>query len=152
LELSKLRDAYPDQLAPFEGLWSYTQALRTTKMRSILRASDKNLTSDEVLRLMEIYFDEARISLLFLRRIKSISFSTPANPDGSWSVNRRPPLDEDEDAKSFSKLVICELKCGTRITGLDKWWVAVEDLLPLADHLPDNSRRVMKMLNAGSPH
>lgn len=118
-------------------------------MRSKLRASDKNLTSDEVLRLMKIYFNEARISLLFLRRIKSISFSTPANPDGSWSVNRRPPLDEDEDAKSFSKLVVCELKYGTKRTGMDKWWVAVEDLLPAADHLPDSSRRVMKNVECG---
>ena len=100
---------------------------------------------------MDTYFNEARISLLFLRRIKSISFSTHVSPDSEWSVTRRPPL--DEDAKSFSELVICEfvknLEYGTQITGKDKWWVAIEDLHPAADHLPDSSRRVMKNVECG---
>jgi sacsin len=59
----------------------------------------------------------------------------------------------DEDARSFSELVICQfvknLEFGTQITGKDKWWVAIEDLLPAADHLPDSSRRVMKNVECG---
>src|ERR1700722_15693355 len=148
LKLSKLKYVCPDQLAPFESLWGYTQGLdnypgtifrfplRTAKTKSILRTSKRNLNSGEVLRLMDTYFNEARISLLFLRRIKSISFSTHVNLNGGWSVTRRPPL--DEDAKSFSELVICEFvknseygtQIGTQITGKDKWWVAIEDLNP----------------------
>ena len=86
LELSKLRAVCGDQLAPFEGLWSYTQdvdyypgtifrfPLRNSPS-SALRTSKRDLNSGEVRRLMDTYFHEARISLLFLRRIKSIDFS-----------------------------------------------------------------------------
>jgi sacsin len=163
LLLSKLRDACRDQLAPFEGLWGYTQSLddypgtifrfplRTATTRSSLRTTQRYLDSVEVNRLMETYFEEARISLLFLRRIKSIDFSIHGKADSGWSVTRRAPV--DEDAKSFSELAICEfvnnMDFGTQVNGKDKWWVAIEDLQPKADRLPESSRRVMKNVECG---
>jgi sacsin len=163
LELSKLKEACGDQLAPFEGLWGYERSqdsyhgtifrfpLRATKTKSVLKTSSRDLNISEVRRLMNSYFDEARVSLLFLRRIKSIDFSIWGQPDSAWSVTRRPPL--DEDAKSFSELVVCSFvnkgEFGPQISGKDKWWVAIEDLLPTADRLPESSRRVMKNVECG---
>ena len=159
LRLSKLRHACPGQLAPFEGLWDYTSGLdyypgtifrfplRNAKTASVLRPGKKNLNSGEVLHFLHNYFREARISLLFLRRIKSVSFSVYGNPDDRWSVTRRPPM--DEDAKSFSELVVCEFDDGDKVAGKDKWWVAIEDLHPPANHLLESSRRVMKNVECG---
>jgi sacsin len=87
LSLSKLKNVCPDQLAPFEGLWGYTKELddypgtifrfplRLVKTESKLRQSKQGLDGDTIRRLMDIYFNEARISLLFLRRIYSIDFT-----------------------------------------------------------------------------
>ncbi|TVY68700.1 Sacsin [Lachnellula suecica] len=163
LELSKLRHACSDQLAPFEGLWDYESKLdyypgtifrfplRGAKTTSLLRTSKTDLHTAEVRRLMDAYFDEARISLLFLRRIKSIDFHVQGQPDSGWSVTRRAPL--DEDAKSFSELVICSFvknkERAAQIAGKDKWWVAIEDLNPPDDILPETSRRVMKNVECG---
>jgi sacsin len=100
---------------------------------------------------MNTYFQEARISLLFLRRIKSIDFGIQGYQTSGWSVTRLQPLDEDVDI--FSQSVICqftrETTLGTRMTGKDKWWVAIEDLLPEANRLPESSRRVMKNVECG---
>jgi sacsin len=163
LLLSKLRDACCHHIAPFEGLWGYTQSLddypgtifrfplRTATTRSSLRTSKSYLDSVEVNRLMETYFNEARISLLFLRRIKSIDFSIHGKAASGWSVTRQTSL--DEDAKSFSELVICQfannMDFGAQVNGEDKWWVAIEDLRPTAYRLPKSSRRVIKNVECG---
>ncbi|KAE9364465.1 hypothetical protein N431DRAFT_474055 [Stipitochalara longipes BDJ] len=162
LLLSKLRDACGDQLVPFEGLWNYTQGLDNypgtifrfplrKAIGSSLRNSTKILTENEVCRLMDMYFNEARISLLFLRRVRSISFGIQGQPESGWSVTRLQPLDEDLDL--FSQSVICQVKkkpiFGTHVSGKDKWWVAFEDLRPEADRLPESSRRVMKNVECG---
>lgn len=122
-----------------------------TSAKSNSSLNRKEMNSNEIRQLMEAYFNEARISLLFLRRVKSIDFEIHGDPDSAWSVSRRPPL--DEDAKSFSELVICSYTKTTSSTvtesGTDKWWVAIEDLLPEADRLPDASRRVMKNVECG---
>jgi sacsin len=100
---------------------------------------------------METYFNEARISLLFLRRIKSIDFSIHRKAASGWSVTRRAPL--DEYAKSFPELVICQfannMDFGSQVNGEDKWWVAIEDLRPTAYRLPESSRRVIKNVECG---
>lgn len=165
LELSKLREACSDQLASFEGLWGFTQALdyypgtifrfpfrqATSCTESALRKSKKVLNEIEAHRLLELYFDEARVSLLFLRRIKSIDFSVHGDPDSGWSVTRLESVDEDDDL--FSKSVICQYTMKalseTPIRGKDKWWVAIEDLTPEVDQTPEISRRALKNVECG---
>ncbi|KAL5316261.1 hypothetical protein ACEPPN_015306 [Leptodophora sp. 'Broadleaf-Isolate-01'] len=154
-----------DQLVPFEGLWGYTQGLdnypgtifrfplRTSAMSSgfTLRNSKRVFDENEARRLMETYFHEARASLLFLRRIKSIDFRIQGQPESGRSVTRPQSLDEDVDL--FSKPVVCQFtwkpSFGTQMAGKDKWWVAIEDLLPEADRLPEFSRREMKNVECG---
>ncbi len=165
LELSKLRDVCRDQLVPFEGLWGFTQALdsypgtifrfpfrRAIKStKSVLRNSKNVFNGNEASGLLETYFDEARVSLLFLRRIKAIDFSVHGHPECGWSVNK--VQCEDEDADLSSKSIKCQYTRKTSsespIVGQDKWWVAVKGLLPDADRLPKTSRRSMKNVECG---
>jgi sacsin len=165
LKLTKVRGACGDQLVPFEGLWGYTQdldyypgtifrfPLRTAEdsAGSTLWNSKKVLKAIEACRLLETYFDEARISLLFLRRIKSIDFKVQGDPNIGWSVTRLQSLHEDVDL--FSKSVTCQFTKRqsfiSPITGEDRWLVAVEDLVPEASLLQVHSRRAMKNVECG---
>ncbi|TVY36879.1 Sacsin [Lachnellula occidentalis] len=161
LALSKLREACGDQLAPFQDLWGYDQSqdsypgtifrfpLRAVKAKSVLRTNSKELNIAEVRRLMNNYFDEARVSLLFLRRIKSVDFSIQGDPDSGWSVTRLASV--DEDAKSFSEPVTCRFtKNGvSAVAGRDRWWVCIEDLLPEVDRFPKITKRAMKNVECG---
>ncbi len=98
---------------------------------------------------MATYFNEARISLLFLRKIKSIDFHIHGKPDSGWSIARS----SEGDPESFCNLVtyqfIKNMGFGERVTGKDKWWVAIEDLQPTVARLPQSSRRVMKNVECG---
>ena len=161
--LSKLKDVCPDQLAPFEGLWGYSRdlddysgtifrfPLRTESSKSKLRVSEKGIDADIVRQHFETYFDEARISLLFLRRIRSIDFKVHGRANYGWSIDRQELLDDDPD--SFSGWAICSfakiMATGDQVTGKDRWWVAIEDLQLKADHLPYSPRRVMKNVECG---
>jgi sacsin len=161
--LSRLRRLGGDQLVPFENLWDYTQdldyypgtifrfPLRGAGTKSLLRTNKKHVDCNKVRRLMDLYFDEARISLLFLRRIKSIDFGIYGNSSLEWSITRQPSI--DDDAVSFSKHIKCSfsrtMESGERITGTDKWWVAIQDLLPAVDRFQVSSRRVMKNVECG---
>jgi sacsin len=165
LELSRLRDVCSDQLVPFEGLWGFTQALdsypgtifrfpfrRAKKStKSVLRNSKNVFNDTEASVLLEAYFDEARVSLLFLRRIKSIDFSVHGHPESGWSVTRVQSVKEDADLSSTS--VKCQYTRNTNsespVIGQDKWWVSVKGLLPDADRLPKTTRRSMKNVECG---
>lgn len=163
LELSKLKDVCPDQLAPFEGLWKYTKdldhypgtifrfPLRLGTTESKLKKSKLELDGDVIRRLMDAYFREARISLLFLRRICSIDFTIYGKHNSGWSISRQTPL--DEDMKSFSESVVCSFTKNvdqdTKVAGNDNWWVAIEDLQPEAEQLPYSPRRLIKNIECG---
>lgn len=103
---------------------------------------------------MSHYFEEARVSLLFLRQIKSIEFRVWGNSDSGWSITRQPPV--DEDVRLFSEYVICSFVKNREVgaapmAGKDKWWVAIEDpdSLPMADRMQESSRRVLKNVECG---
>jgi sacsin len=163
LELSKLKNVCPDQLAPFEGLWDYQQdldyfpgtifrfPLRARQSKSKLRVTKKDLDRDRVRRLMGSYFQQARISLLFLRRINAIDFKIYGKSNSGWSVTRKQPV--DEDFMSFSNWMVCsftnDMDSDIPITGRDKWWVAIEDLRPDTSRLPFSPRRVTKNVESG---
>ena len=164
LQLSKLREACGDQLAPFEGLWGYERELdnypgtifrfplRTAKAKSFLKTNNKNLSSSEARQLMDGYFHEARVSLLFLRRIKSIDFSIHGHPDSGWSITRELQAG-CEDWRTLSEPVTCSFVKnaghGAQISGKDEWWVSIDDLHPPADRFPKISGRAMKNVECG---
>lgn len=163
IDLRKLKNVCQGQLAPFEGLWGYRKdldhfpgtifrfPLRASDSKSKLRVNKKDLDVDVVRSLMGQYFKEARISLLFLRRINSIDFKIYGKPNTGWSISRQGPV--DEDFVSFSDWMACsytnDMDPEVPLTGIDKWWVAVEDLVPETSHLPFSPRRVMKNVECG---
>lgn len=164
MSLSKLREACPDQLSPFQDLWDYALSMDYypgTIFRFPLRKAEKHsslsiqkgvLDGRDVLQLMESYFHEARVSMLFLRRIKSIEFGIHDSPNYGWSVIRLLPSDADAN-KSFSELVICEFSkntdLGTPIIGKDKWLVVIEDLDQAIEPAHSSLTRVMKNRECG---
>lgn len=173
--LEKVRQSCPSHLAPFDGLWGFSPQLdnydgtifrfplRRTSDTSILSPSAchttaEPLTSDqrpahlnghEAIRLMDEYFSEARISLLFLRRIKSIDFRVHGLADSGWSVSKKVlPTASGQ----LSHDVLCSFDKGTgpeSLSGTDRWWVGIEDLQPESNRLPEATRRIMKNAECG---
>jgi len=120
-------------------------------MESSLRTSPTELKPSVIRRLMDKYFDEARISLLFLRKIRSIDFRIQERRDAIWSITRQPPLDEDANTL-FSEIVICSFHKDNYshrpIIGKDKWCVVIQDLDLKPEHSNDGSR-VTKSVECG---
>ncbi len=60
---------------------------------------------------------------------------------------------EDEDRKPLVEPVKCSffqhLELGTEFNGEEKWLVAIEDIEPDAEYLPEASRRTMKNVEGG---
>lgn len=166
MELCKLREACCDQLLPFEGLWEYAQSLDEypgTIFRFPLRTAEntagstlihgnKLLNETEARQLLETYFDEARISLLFLKQIKAVDFRVQGDPDSGWSITQLRPLDNGDDdlfTKSVTYEIVRRQSLGQCFTVKDRWWIAIEDLTPEFDRLPESSRRAMKNVECG---
>lgn len=164
LELSKLRDACSDQLTPFEKLWGYEMSLdnypatifrfplRTAETKSLLRTGKTNLKHEtaQVCQLMKSYFNEARISLLFLKRIQSIDFSINGCSEPGWSIVRRPPTERGSGLTS--ELVVCSfdktMESTTHISGTDSWCIAIVDP-QTRNQIRESSRRVAKHAECG---
>ncbi|KAH8819238.1 hypothetical protein F5884DRAFT_717530 [Xylogone sp. PMI_703] len=156
--LSKLRDLCPDQLAPFNDLWDYTTdlndyngtifrfPLRQEKTQSKLIATSRNIDIRKVCKLMDKYFDQARISLLFLRHIRSISFQVHGDEESRWHVSCEDPL--DEASRSYSEWKMCSI-IYHKYSGKDIWWLAIDGLQPKSHLIPQTSRRAMKQPQCG---
>ena len=162
--LSKLRDTCPGQLSPFEGLWDYTLSsdiypgtifrfpLRTSSIESRLILKATELKTSAIYELMYNYFDEARVSLLFLRKIRSIDFCDHKGSGNNWSVFREQPLDEDVKMP-FSGNVICSISKNMNFSPSsmckDKWRVVMKALDVVPDHTNGSSTRQMKSMQCG---
>ncbi|KAL2067567.1 hypothetical protein VTL71DRAFT_1992 [Oculimacula yallundae] len=166
LKLTKVREACPDQLAPFEGLFGYSIdqdsfsgtifrfPLVTQASKGLLRISKRDLNSAEVCRLMDAYFEEARSSLLFLRHIDTIEFSVHGKENSGWLVERRDPVLRrlGQDTR-LSQQVNCpftkHLGFGKPIKGEDMWWVSIQDLSSIMELHPATSKRAAKNVECG---
>lgn len=116
--------------------------LRAARTKTILKTSGRDVDSGAVRKLMDSYFDEARVSLLFLREIKLIDFSIQGELESGWSVTR------SGQANEFSQTVTCSFSKNGK-TGEDKWRVCIQDLVLEADRLPKSSKRAMKNVECG---
>ncbi|TGO91792.1 hypothetical protein BPOR_0018g00080 [Botrytis porri] len=127
--LSKLKQVHPNQLAPFQDLWGYDSdsnhydgtifRFPLRKHVSPLRAKQEPPSVDSVRLLLNKYFQEARISLLFLKGVRVVSFKGPEAKELFWSVKMK-------KRKSTSDYTICSAKqmLGSDIIATeDKWWV-----------------------------
>ena len=93
MTLSKARLLYPDQLAPFDGLYSYdknTDFYHGTMFRMPLNgtfARARPLSYTEIERLLVEYYETARASMQFLWSISEISFSIQGQSEVNWTIN-----------------------------------------------------------------
>ncbi|TGO40070.1 hypothetical protein BHYA_0043g00420 [Botrytis hyacinthi] len=129
--LSKLKQVHPNQLAPFQDLWGYDSdsdhydgtifRFPLRKHVSPLRAKQEPPSVDSVRLLLDKYFQEARISLLFLKGVRVVSFEGPEAKELFWSVKMK-----KKKRTSTSNYTICSAKqmIGPKVTATeDKWWV-----------------------------
>ncbi|KAF7947521.1 hypothetical protein EAE96_008608 [Botrytis aclada] len=127
--LSKLKEVHPNQLAPFQDLWGYDQdsdhydgtifRFPLRKHVSPLREKQEPPSVDSVRLLLNKYFQEARISLLFLKGVRVVNFKGPEAKELFWSVKMK-------KRESTSDYTLCSTKqmLGPDITVTeDKWWV-----------------------------
>ncbi|KAG4439308.1 hypothetical protein IFR05_005183 [Cadophora sp. M221] len=167
LKLSKIREACPDQLAPFQGHFGYDLDLDHfpgtifrfplvgPTSKGLLRTSKRELNSNEICRLMNTYFDEARTSLLFLRRIKTIEFSIHEKPDSGWRIDSNEPLRRVQGSDSrFSQRFDCAFTKhkefgNTPTTGQDSWQISIQDQSSEVQLLPTTSKRAAKNVECG---
>ena len=161
LDLKTFKNVCEDQFAPFHGLWKYTKnldyypetifrfPLRKTPDSSSISKGRKHLEPKEARRLMESYFDEARISLLFLRNVKSLNFKIRGQ-SSAWSVTRKP---SPGDGISFAKPVDFSIRKSsadmTHVTGIDRWMVAIKQYISKDNLIPPTSRKARKNTECG---
>ncbi|KAK0103147.1 hypothetical protein ONS95_014947 [Cadophora gregata] len=167
LKLSKIREICPDQLIPFAGFFKYELdidhfpgtifrfPLITTNSTGFLRASKRGLNQNEVLRLMDTYFDEARTSLLFLRRIRSINFYVHGKPELGWAITSNSLLKRLPDSSSrVSQSLVCSAtkhneSGNTRLSNKDTWLVSLRNLPSDIHRAPPSSKRIAKTVECG---
>ena len=167
LRLSRIREICPDQLVPFEGFFDYNPDLDhfpgtifrfplvTATSKGSLRTSKRDLNSNEICRLMDTYFDEARTSLLFLRRIKSIEFYIHGKPDSGWRIDSDDPIRRVHGSNSrFSQTFFCNFTKHKEFgksptTGRDDWYVSIQDQSPEVKLPPVTLKRTAKKVECG---
>lgn len=161
IKLSRLRSTCPDQLAPFEGLWGYSRELefyegtifrfplRPSSVHSRLRGSNTPLDCTAARRYMGKFLDEARISLLFLRNVRSIDFKVYGESHPRWSVKSfRKGLNND-----FSDWTVCTVAKGNGLdsgtTIEDRWWTAIHDPAEFPTEHLHRHKKTMKDVQCG---
>jgi sacsin len=159
IELSKLKGAYRDQLAPFEGLWDFSQELdyykgtifrfplRARTAQSKLMENGTPLDAEAVRICLDNFLEqEGRISLLFLRRIRFMDFRVHGDKKPRWSI-------QSEKDWFFSGWTKCTItKCmNQKLDGTfrERWRVAIQDLENLRTELPSRHKRTMKDVECG---
>ncbi|KAI9684824.1 MAG: hypothetical protein M1829_000199 [Trizodia sp. TS-e1964] len=161
--ISKLRSNCPDQLAPFIGLWGFSNdtvdyngtifrfPLRKRGEQSKLLENIDSPTTADVQSIFGGILKTARISLLFLRNIKLTDFGVRNKPELHWSVE---VTSEAEDLnQAFSEVVKIltkkSLPDGTSLCARDTWQRVMEDPDSVPDKLQLRHKRRMKNFECG---
>jgi sacsin len=161
VKYAKLKANCQDQLAPFEGLWGFDSnqgfydgtifrfPLRTNGQGSELLES--GICPDEwmTIRLFHGLFNEARLALLFLRKIATIDFSVKGDIHVRWRV-RRGKWPEEGTFSDWAN-VIAEQRGDPNNVNVttERWWRAIEDVRNAPSELQHRHRRRMKYVECG---
>jgi sacsin len=153
LELSKLRERCPHQLAPFDGLWDYDRDLEEYKgtifrfplrpqgTKSKLTESTHNLGLAGALGQFERYFSTARVSLLFLQNVTQITFGLRQAERPQFRLERSQPLPQclvEVANIQYHYTNAVEKK----IQGIDEWRLSRQDIPTLPKELQELQGRV----------
>ena len=161
MEYAKLKAACRDQLAPFEGLWGFDSdqaSYKGTIFRFPLRRpgqSSELLESErcpDVSMTIEIFrklFEEARLSLLFLRNLTNIDFSIKHSAEIEWRVRRGtwPPKGSFSD---WANVLVDQRNTHGKIVSMNqRWWRVIEDVQETPEDLQYRHKRRMKHVECG---
>lgn len=111
MSLNAVRRIWPDQLAAFDGLCSYTKDMDHypgTLFRMPLTpglSAAKTVDAAQTDRLLLEYYALGRESLLFLRHIKNISFRLRGTVHPQWSIHADRPQSFDIEAYQQIKIL-----------------------------------------------
>ncbi|KAI9768402.1 MAG: hypothetical protein M1839_004119 [Geoglossum umbratile] len=159
VELAKIRDVCCDQLAPFHGLWGYSQdmdnyegtifrfPLRPRRAKTALTESKVNLDAITVRDHLESYFQTARLSLLFLQRIRQVSFRLRHMKEPRFRVEyaqRLFPLLCTQPYRYISVSYLYRDQRQRRVEGIDEWWIAKNDIREVPAELRDWQEKVRR--------
>ncbi|TGO23441.1 hypothetical protein BPAE_0132g00110 [Botrytis paeoniae] len=133
IPLSILRHKNPDQLAPFQDLWGYncnSDYYDGTIFRFPFRKHASPLNNnqypegiDSVRLLLKNYFEEARISLLFLKNVKTVNFKGPGAKETFWSVKMKQEKRKNPTTPGYRVFVAKQIVGQNLVATEDKWWV-----------------------------
>ncbi|ESZ90668.1 hypothetical protein SBOR_8948 [Sclerotinia borealis F-4128] len=125
--LSKLKQLHPNQLVPFQNLWGYDAdsdhydgtifRFPLRKHASPLREKQELPTINTVHLLLNLYFKEARISLLFLKGVEKLTFKGPDSEELSWSVKKK------KSTSDYTVFFAKQMMGPDLIAIEDKWWI-----------------------------
>jgi sacsin len=143
VELANIRDICCDQLAPFHGLWGYSQdmdeyegtifrfPLRPQAAKTTLTENRVNLSVSAVREHLENYFQTARLSLIFLQRVKQVSFRLRHMKEPHFRVEysqRLFPLLCTQPYRYIHISYLYRDDMRRRAEGTDEWWIAKSDI------------------------
>jgi sacsin len=158
IKISKLRRDFPDQLAPFNELWGFYCDLDRYNGTIFRFALRKEGSQSELLETIinsfstakstfQDAFETARLSLLFLKRIRKIDFRI-RRKSLEWEVRM-----EKAENITFSDCLLIRLTKASPIASVlswtDKWWRVIEDLRDAPDGLQYRHKRTMKHKECG---
>lgn len=138
--LERARRLFPDQLAPFEGIYGYVSTkdsfngtifrfpLRSSNTSTSLVESKAYLFADGVAQLLEDYAETAARAPVFLRNIRTISYSRRSVGRAQWTVLAQAPV---QACGHIQKMAIRRMDLqplsGGIATKEDLWWFATYD-------------------------
>lgn len=149
IALSTARRVAGDQLAPFYGLHGFDKncdyyrgtifrlPFRAPSKQTLLKTSPLHADSRATQRLLEDYFDTARISLLFLHNVTNVHFCIRGEETPAWSVSAQRPEDSADDV--FQKVTVRSVKRRYEPV-TDVWHVGITDI----EHSPPGVVRLGK--------
>lgn len=173
LSLEKLRAACPGHLEAFDKLFGYSVQLdyypgtifrfplRSESTVSKLQDASNFVDDSQARQKLSAYFDEARVSLLFLKNIRSINFGMQGAAEPEWSVSRisqqgsmldHPRIESGNGGSTTIESVVCDFNCNTvngNIGGKDMWRLARSDVIAPSEELLLQQRRVIKNVECG---
>jgi sacsin len=161
VKYAKLKPNCQDQLAPFEGLWGfdsnqgfYNGTIFRFPLRIIGQGSElleSGICPDEwmTIGLFNELFNEARLALLFLRKIATIDFSVKGDIGVRWRV-RRGKWPEEGTFSDWAN-VVAEQRSGPGKVNIttERWWRAIEDVCNAPVELQHRHRRRAKYVECG---
>ena len=156
IPLKTARRLFPDQLRPFDGLQNYSIDLDfydgtlyrlplRLNQRTMLKENSADIDIAKTKGLLEEYYSTARMSLLFLRNVTAIDFSTRGQPV-SWSVKSER---SDSSFEEVFRQVIVESRLGADESSKMVWRIGIMDIDEAPDALANPGRRANKITECG---